>query len=140
MLALTPAMRERRTELAGEDAARLLGVHTSRANEVFGKERTGLIDLAAVIGRSHHERFDGRGYPDGLKGKDISVYAQVVSVAEAFTDAVAHGVGRAATPLSEPQALAYIERQTGTAFDPEVVEALRLVVTAPLGAAAGLPV
>ncbi len=140
MLALTPAMRERRTELAGEDAARLLGAHTSRANEVFGKERTGLIDLAAVIARSHHERFDGRGYPDGLKGKDISIYAQVVSVAEAFTDAVTHGVGRAASPLSEPQALAFIERQTGTAFDPEVVEALRLVVTAPLGAPVGSPV
>jgi two-component system response regulator RpfG len=140
MLAIAPNVRDRRLELAGDDAARLLGAHTTRAHEVFGKERSGLIDLAATIARQHHERFDGRGYPDGLKGSNISVYAQVVSVAEAFTDAVTTGVGRSPTPMPESQALLYVERQTGTAFDPEVVEALRLVVTAPLGGAtAGAP-
>jgi putative two-component system response regulator len=140
MLALPPAVRERRLEIAAEDAPRLLGPHAARAHEIFGKERTGLIDLAAVIARSHHERFDGRGYPDGLSGNDISIYAQVVSVAEVFHDAVTVGVGRTPTPLSEPQALAFIERQTGTAFAPEVVEALRLLVTSPLGQAAAAPV
>jgi response regulator RpfG family c-di-GMP phosphodiesterase len=134
MLAIAPNVRDRRIELAGDDAARLLGAHTTRAHEVFAKERTGLIDLAATIARQHHERLDGRGYPDGLKGSSISVYAQMVGVAETFTDAVTTGIGRSATPLSEAQALIYVERQTGTAFDPEVVEALRLVVTAPLRA------
>jgi response regulator RpfG family c-di-GMP phosphodiesterase len=53
---------------------------------------------------------------------------------------VTTGIGRSATPLSEPQALLYVERQTGTAFDPGVVEALRLVVTQPLrGATSGIP-
>jgi response regulator RpfG family c-di-GMP phosphodiesterase len=140
MLAIAPNLRERRVELAGDDAARLLGAHTTRADEVFAKERSGLIDLAAVIARQHHERVDGRGYPDGLKGGSISVYAQMVGVAEVFTDAVTTGIGRSATPLSEPQALLYVERQTGTAFDPDVVEALRLVVTQPLrGATPGVP-
>jgi response regulator RpfG family c-di-GMP phosphodiesterase len=133
MLAIPANVRERRLELVAEDAARLLGPHVSRAYEVFGKERTGIIDLAATIARSHHERFDGRGYPDGTKGTDISLYAQLVGVAEAFYDAVTTGIGRAPNPLSEVQALALIERQTGTAYDPEVVEALRLLVTSPLG-------
>jgi len=133
MLALPANVRDRRTELTLEDAARLLGPHVARANEVFGKERTGIIDLAATIARSHHERFDGRGYPDGLKGTAISIYAQLVSVAEAFIDATTVGIRGSATALSEMQALAVIERQTGTAYDPEVVEALRLLVTSPLG-------
>ena len=133
MLALPANVRDRRLELNVDDAARLLGPHVARAFEVFGKERTGVIDLAATIARSHHERFDGRGYPDGLKGTHISIYAQLVGVAEAFIDATTHGIRGSSNPLSEIQALAVIERQTGTAFDPEVVEALRLVVTSPAG-------
>jgi response regulator RpfG family c-di-GMP phosphodiesterase len=59
-----------------------------------------------------------------------------VSIAENYSDAVTVGLqatGRHPTPLSEQQALAYIERQTGTTFEPEVVEALRKTVQAPLG-------
>jgi putative two-component system response regulator len=135
MLALPGPLRERRTELTGPDAARLLGPHAARSGEVFAKERTGIIELAAVIARQHHERFDGRGYPDGLEKHDISIYAQLVLVAESFNDAVTVGPPGAArsTPLSEHQALAYIERQSGTTFDPEVVEGLRLMVESPIG-------
>jgi len=136
MLALPGTVRERRVELSGPDAARLLGPHVERSNEVFPKERTGLLDLAAVIAHQHHERFDGRGYPDGLQRHDISIYAQLVQVAESFNDFVSgaiHAPGARATPLGERQALAAIERQTGTAFDPEVIEGLRLMVESPLG-------
>ena len=138
MLALPGPVRERRMEVASVDAKRLLGAHTEKADDVFAKDRSGLIELAAVIARQHHERFDGRGYPDGLERHDISIYAQLVAVAEMFYDMtttgplVAGGGGKT-QPLSEPQALAYIDRQSGTTFDPEVVEGLRLVVESPLG-------
>ena len=135
MLALPASLRERRIELAGPDAGRLLGPHASHANDVFPKERSGLIELAAVIARQHHERFDGRGYPDGLEKHDISIYAQMIAVAETFNDMITVGPyvvgGGKSSPLSEKQALAYIDRQSGTAFDPEVVEGLRLVVESP---------
>ncbi len=135
MLAIPGTLRERRTELGPSDAARLLGAHAERSAEVFPKERTGIVELAAVIARQHHERFDGRGYPDGIEKHDISIYAQLVLVSETFNDAVTvgpPGAGRA-TPLTELAALAYIDRQSGTTFDPEVVEGLRLVVESPLG-------
>ena len=135
MLALPANVRERRTELTGADASRLLGPHAERATEIFGKSPVGLLDIASKVARSHHERFDGRGYPDGLAGGEISIYAQIVGIAEAFTDAMQFGVpapGRVAQPLTETQALAFIERQTGTAFDPEAIEGLRLVVEKPL--------
>jgi putative two-component system response regulator len=135
MLALPGAVRERRADLGPADAARLLGPHVERATEVFAKERSGIVELAAVIAKQHHERFDGRGYPDGLEKHDISIYAQLVLVAETFNDAVTVGPpasGRS-TPLSELQALAYIDRQSGTTFDPEVVEGLRLMIESPVG-------
>jgi putative two-component system response regulator len=134
LLAIPANVRERRLEIGIDDAPKLLGPHVSRVHEIFGEDKSGMIDLALTIAQSHHERFDGRGYPKGIKGHEISLYAQLVSVSEAFVDAVTTGIGRNPTPLNEVQALAAIERQTGTAFDPEVVEALRLVVTAPLGA------
>lgn len=133
MLCLSSNVRDRRLEINPDDAGKVLGDHVRRSTEVFPKERSGVIELAATIALSHHERFDGRGYPDGLKGTAISIYAQLVCVAETFVDAVTTGIGRAPNPLSDLQALAVIDRQTGTAFDPEVVEALRLLVTAPHG-------
>jgi putative two-component system response regulator len=136
MLALPGALRERRTELSGPDAARLLGPHVERSGELFAKDRSGILELAAIIAHQHHERFDGRGYPQGLERHDISIYAQLVLVAEMFNDLVTSGVhtpGGRATPLSEHQALAYLDRQSGTTFDPEVIEGLRLTVEAPLG-------
>ncbi len=134
MLALPGPVRERRTELNPADAARLLGPHVERSGEVFAKEKTGLVELAAIIARQHHERFDGRGYPDGLEKHAISIYAQLVFVAETFNDAVTTGPpGSSRTaPLSEVQAMAYIDRQSGTTFDPEVVEGLRLMLESPI--------
>ena len=137
MLALPGTVRERRLEIAGADSKRLLGPHAEKADELFAQDRTGLIELAAIIARQHHERFDGRGYPDGLQRHDISIYAQLVAVAEMFYDMTTTGPfvpgGGKSQPLSKPQALAYIDRQSGTTFDPEVVEGLRLVVESPLG-------
>ena len=43
-----------------------------------------LVKIACQICRHHHERYDGRGYPDGLKGDDIPIDAQVVSVADGY--------------------------------------------------------
>ena len=136
MLALPGALRERRADLSPGRLARGCSDRTLRAPaEVFAKERTGIVELAAIIAHQHHERFDGRGYPDGLEKHSISIYAQLVAIAEVFNDCVTTGppgTGRAA-PLSEPQALAFIDRQSGTTFDPEVVEGLRLMVESPVG-------
>jgi putative nucleotidyltransferase with HDIG domain len=76
--------------------------------------------------RHHHERFDGRGYPDGLRGEDIPLEGRVVSVADAFDSMVrnwAYGTG-----LSRQAALEEVERNSGTQFDPLVVRALLEVV------------
>ncbi len=71
---------------------------------------------------SHHERFDGGGYPQGLRGEAIPLLARIVGVAEAY-DAV-----RSPRPYREamgvPDALAFIRNGSGAAFDPRVVTAL----------------
>ena len=75
---------------------------------------------AAEVVRSHHELFDGSGYPEGLKGKDISLAARVFAVVDAFDAMTTDRPYRAA--LSLDHAVTEIERMAGTQFDPEVVK------------------
>ena len=75
---------------------------------------------AAEVVRSHHEMFDGSGYPEGLKGKNISLAARVFAVVDAFDAMTTDRPYRAA--LSLDHAVAEIERMAGTQFDPEVVK------------------
>lgn len=77
-------------------------------------------DIVAGI-RYHHERYDGRGYPDGLSGREIPLVARILAVADAFVAMTADRPYREA--LSEEEALGEIESNAGTQFDPKVVEA-----------------
>jgi HD-GYP domain-containing protein (c-di-GMP phosphodiesterase class II) len=81
--------------------------------------------LATIAVRHHHERYDGDGYPDGLRGEEIPLAARIVLVADAF-DALTRGRSyRRSVPPEET--LEEIERNAGTQFDPEVVGALAAV-------------
>ena len=73
------------------------------------------------IVRHHHERFDGKGYPDGLAGQDIPLEARILAVADAF-DAMTHERAYRKA-MSKEDALAELERGAGTQFDPTVVDA-----------------
>jgi HD-GYP domain-containing protein (c-di-GMP phosphodiesterase class II) len=100
-----------------------------KRHPVLGAEMLApLEDLAPAVPvvRHHHERFDGRGYPDGLRDENIPVEARVVSVADAFDSMVRdrpYGYG-----ISREAAMEEVERNSGTQFDPRVVRALLEVV------------
>ena len=68
----------------------------------------------------HHERHDGRGYPDGLAGKNVPLHARIVFVADAYDSMVQDRPYRRG--LSHEEAVAEIEANAGTQFDPEVAE------------------
>ena len=82
-------------------------------------------ELLRVI-RSHHERMDGKGYPDGLKGEEINFSSQIVSVADAY-DAMT-SLRSYRKPLTPKDAVIEIERAGGTQFRPEVVSAFLKVI------------
>jgi diguanylate cyclase (GGDEF)-like protein/putative nucleotidyltransferase with HDIG domain len=79
------------------------------------------IPVAPLI-RAHHERWDGKGYPDGLAGYQIPLGARILAVVDALDALLSERPYRRALPLS--QAIEAIEREGGSAFDPEVVDAL----------------
>jgi putative two-component system response regulator len=80
-----------------------------------------LLELAATIALSHHERWDGRGYPQGLTGEEIPLPARICAVADVF-DALASD--RPYRSAFDPEAaMAIIEEERGEAFDPQIVDA-----------------
>jgi len=70
--------------------------------------------------KHHHERFDGNGYPSGLKGKDIPRIARIISIADAFDAMTSQRSYRDA--MSEKDALKEVEKCRGTQFDPELAD------------------
>lgn len=73
-----------------------------------------------VIIRGHHERFDGKGYPDRLTGENINLFAQIISVADAYDAMTSTRAYRPA--LSKQKAMEELVNNKGTQFDPKVVE------------------
>jgi len=89
-------------------------------------ERVSELRLFAPAVRSHHERFDGRGYPDGLERASIPFAARIVAVADAFNAMIARRPYRA--PLPPTHAIEELKRNSGTQWDPAAVEAMIDVV------------
>jgi len=70
--------------------------------------------------RHHHERYDGKGYPDGLKGKAIPLLARILAVADSFDAMTSHRPYR--KPLSLEESIMKLKEGSGTQFDPEIVK------------------
>lgn len=95
--------------------------HTTIGESILEGSSFAVLKLAGIIARSHHEKWDGSGYPHGLKGEEIPVEARVVALAD-FYDALTHERPYKKAWTAE-EALAEVERQKGIHFEPRIVEA-----------------
>ena len=99
--------------------------HTLYGAKILCNAESSLLQIACKVASSHHERFDGTGYPAKIKGEQIPVYARIVSVADVF-DALC--MARVYKPKWDPEkAREYVVEEKGKAFDPAVVEAFEKV-------------
>ncbi len=104
-----------------EQELEAMKTHATLGAELLSHSSSPVLKMAAVIAGTHHEWWNGAGYPDGLAGEDIPLVGRVVAVADVF-DALTHDRPyKPAWPLD--QATARIERASGTQFDPSVVAA-----------------
>lgn len=93
--------------------------HPAMGAEILGQSRIPLFQLAAEVALTHHERWDGRGYPRGLAGEAIPLSGRIVAVVD-FFDALT--MDRCYRPaFSDETALHMLRAERGRAFDPHVV-------------------
>lgn len=104
----------------------LVETHTTQGEQMLAQVG-GLLGEVGRIVRSHHERYDGSGYPDQLKGEEIPLIGRIVCCCDAFNAMTTDRPYRKALPVHA--ALAELHAQAGRQFDPIVVEALTTVLT-----------
>ena len=95
--------------------------HTVKGYQLLNKGGSGFLCHAAKIALSHHERFDGKGYPHGFKGRDIAREARIVAVADIVDALLSDRPYRKA--WSHERTLDYLRSERGKRFDPDCVDA-----------------
>jgi putative nucleotidyltransferase with HDIG domain len=110
-------------EELNDDERRQMAEHPLIGAEIIRHIR--FLGDAAVIVRSHHERWDGAGYPDGLAGEEIPLAARVFAVADTLDALTTDRPYRPASPLSVAREMINVE--CGTHFDPTVVEVFNTI-------------
>lgn len=108
-----PLTAEERTEME---------CHTIVGHQIFAHFESELSRLAAAIALTHHERYDGSGYPHGLAGEEIPLEGRITAVADVFDALLTDRSYRPA--MTTDEAVAVIEEGRGTHFDPRIVDAL----------------
>ncbi len=100
----------------------IIKTHTTIGYNLLKTSNRDIIKSAAIIAHQHHERYDGAGYPQGLKGEEIHIYGRIVCVADVF-DAL--GFPRVyKKPWVIDDILNYFHQERGKHFDPDLVDIL----------------
>ncbi|MBQ9701157.1 MAG: HD domain-containing protein, partial [Lachnospiraceae bacterium] len=108
-----------------EDEYEIMKTHTSHGGEIvkdiLGKNADEeLVQIATDVAKYHHEKWDGSGYPEGLKGKDIPLSARIMAVADVFDALISKRVYKEAMSIDE--AFCILKQDAGSHFDPEIID------------------
>lgn len=108
------------------DERRILEGHAQLGHRILSGSGEPLLELGAEIAWTHHERFDGGGYPRRLAGEAIPIAGRIVAVADVFDELVSDGVYHLAAPIDE--VVAAMRAEQGSHFDPDALEALLMAI------------
>ena len=103
------------------DEFEIMKTHTIIGHEIIKDSPSKYLQMGAVIALSHHEKFNGTGYPDKLGGTDIPLPARIVSVADAYDALTSERPYKTKWPIKK--ALDYLHQQRGKKFDPHCLDA-----------------
>ena len=95
--------------------------HTTVGRLIAAETRSPILQMAAVIAHTHHEQWDGAGYPRGLKGEEIPIEGRITAVADVFDALTSQRPYKPAFSLEKSTGI--LRAQSGTQFDPNVVDA-----------------
>ncbi len=109
-----------------EDEWKMMTQHPVYGAKIIGTHESGILQMAREVALNHHEKWDGSGYPSGLKGEDIPLSARIVAIADVFDALTTDRPYKKAWSVEE--AIEYIYDNSGKHFDPVLVESFKSVV------------
>lgn len=99
----------------------LMKEHAKIGYEILSGSASQLMQMGAEIALTHHEKYDGSGYPHGLKGDDISIYGRIIAVADVFDALTSSRPYKKAWPIEN--AIEFLKENSGKHFDPDCLDA-----------------
>jgi len=103
-----------------EDEYAHMKQHASIGQSILNEHDSLLVQMAATIATSHHERWDGTGYPEGLRGESIPIEGRITAICDVFDALMSQRPYK--NPWSEQDAVEYLVSQSGHQFDPNLVD------------------
>ncbi|MFL0797425.1 MAG: DUF3369 domain-containing protein [Cellvibrionaceae bacterium] len=97
----------------------IMKTHAEIGQRIFSQSKRPGLQAAAIVAGQHHEKFDGSGYPKGLKGEDIHIYGRIVAITDVFDALVHERCYKKAWPMEK--AIELLNDQKGKHFDPHLV-------------------
>ena len=102
------------------DERSIIEKHPEIGAEILGKHsQSKLMKMASIIAMNHHEKWNGKGYPRGLKGEDIPIEGRLVAICDVFDALISERPYKTAWPIEK--ALDEIRSESGSFFDPQLV-------------------
>lgn len=103
-----------------KDEWNIMQTHTTIGGKILADSNINFIQLAYTAAMSHHEKWDGKGYPQGISGKDIPIIGRIVAVVDVFDALLSKRPYK--QPFTLEKTLAIINEGKGNHFDPEIVD------------------
>ena len=116
---------EKKARLSDHEMA-IMRTHTTIGANILGESKSDLLKLAAQVAGSHHEKWDGSGYPARLTGENIPLAGRIVALADTYDALTSVRPYKAAWSLNE--VLKHIDEESGRHFDPSCVAAFKLAL------------
>jgi len=98
----------------------IMKTHAELGYKMLKHSKRSILKAASILAYQHHEKWDGTGYPQGLKGEEIHIYGRITAIADVFDALGSDRVYKKAWPIKK--ILAFFEEQKGKHFDPYLVE------------------
>ena len=102
------------------DEMEIMRTHASVGYDMLKSSKRNILKMSATIANEHHEKYDGSGYPRGLKGEDINIYARIVALADVFDALGSQRVYKDKWEIDD--ILDLIKSEKGKHFDPQIVD------------------
>lgn len=103
-----------------EKERQMMNRHTEWGNHIFSRSSRPILQASAIVAAQHHEKYDGTGYPKGLKGEDIHIFGRIVALADVFDALLTKRSYKEEWRIN--QVLKYVSDESGKHFDPKLVD------------------